>query len=160
MKKQAEERKQAEKEAKAAAAAARPAQAEDDEDDDMDDAPSAKQQESVTRGRKRTDRVQIPDLLPAEFLTDSSSDEDEDDAGQTGSSRPKKRSVSAVERRLSRQDRGPRDERLGSTVYRVAQAADERLAPKAKKYSKSTKDVLLKRHRAGVKPRAGFFTKK
>ncbi|KND95118.1 hypothetical protein TOPH_00545 [Tolypocladium ophioglossoides CBS 100239] len=157
LKKQAEERKQAEEEAKAATAAAGPAQ-----DDDLDDAPSARQRESATRGRKRTDKVQIPKLLPAEFLTDSSSEDDGDggDADQNSSLRPKKRNVSAVERRLSRQDRGPRDERVGSTVYRVAKAADERLAPKAKKHSKRTKDVLLKRNRKGVKSRAGFFTEK
>ncbi|POR34055.1 Uncharacterized protein TPAR_05726 [Tolypocladium paradoxum] len=162
LKKQAEVRKQAEEEAQAAAAASRPAQ--DDNDNDVDDAPSTNKQTSATRGRNRTDRVQMPNLLPLEFLTDSSSedeDEDEDgDAGHTGSSRPKKRHVSAVERRLSRQDRGPRDERLGSTVYRVAKAEDERLAPKVKKHSKSTKNVLLKRHRTGVKPRAGFLAKK
>ncbi|PNY29894.1 Uncharacterized protein TCAP_00189 [Tolypocladium capitatum] len=161
LKKQAEERKQAEEKAKAATAAG-PAQGDDDDDDDTDGAPSAKRQESATRGRKRTDKVQVPNLLPVEFLTDSSSEDDEGGghADQAGSSRPKRRNVSAVERRLSRQDRGPRDERVGSTVYRVAKAADERLAPKAKKHSKGSKNVLLKRNRTGVKPRAGFFTKK
>lgn len=112
-------------------------------------------------GRKRLDRVPIPNVLPAEFLTDSSSEDedDEDENSVAGPSRPKRRKVAAVEKSLARQDRGPRDERVGSTIYRVAKETDDRLAPKSKQYAKGRKDMLLKRNRTAVKPRAGFFKK-
>lgn len=73
---------------------------------------------------------------------------------------PKRRKVATVERKLTRLDRAPRDERVGSTVYRVAKKTDERLAPKSKKQTKNIKTLLLKRNRApAVKPRSGFFKK-
>lgn len=112
-------------------------------------------------GRKRAGQVDVPDLLPAEFLTDSESDDDEDGAADAAlRSKPKRRKVAAVERSLTRLDKGPRDATIGSTVYRVAKKVDERMAPKAKQYSKSTKELLLKRNRAPVKPRGGFLTKR
>lgn len=73
--------------------------------------------------------------------------------------RPRKRRVATVERSLARQDRGPKDERVGSTVYRVAKKTDERMAPKLKKHAKSSKDLLLKRNRGATKQRSGFFVK-
>jgi hypothetical protein len=108
-------------------------------------------------------KIPIPDVLPEELLTDSSDDDEEDgDETARGSSArgPKRRKVATVERRLTRLDKGPKDERVGSTVYRVAKKTDERLPPKLKKHTRSTKAVLLKRTRAAVvKPRAGFFRK-
>lgn len=111
-------------------------------------------------GRKRrTDRAQIPTLLPLEFLTDASSSEDEGDTGEADASesRVKQRKVDVIEKRLARLDRPPKDKRIGSTVYRVAARPEERLAPKAKRYSLNRRDQLLKRNRTAVKPRAGFF---
>lgn len=101
-------------------------------------------------------------MLPAEFLDDSSSeDEDGDDADGTAaakSSLPKKRKVAAVERQLTRLDRGPRDQQVGTTVFSVAaKKQDGRLAPKAKYGAKARKEALLRRNRAAVQPRAGFF---
>ncbi|KAH6964112.1 hypothetical protein HG530_003383 [Fusarium avenaceum] len=107
--------------------------------------------------RSRTERA--PNLLPAEFLTDSSSEDEEDQDDDRMDERPRKRRVATVERSLARQDRGPRDERVGSTVYRVAKTADERMTPKLKKHTKSSKDLLLKRNRGVAKPRSGFFVK-
>lgn len=112
--------------------------------------------------RRRVGKIQVPNLLPAEFLTDSSSendDEDEDDQ-ETSAARPKKRKIATVERSLSRQDRGPRDERVGSTVYRVTKQVDERMAPKLRKHAKSSKELLLKRNRPAIKSGSGFFVRK
>ncbi|KAF4951383.1 hypothetical protein FSARC_12940 [Fusarium sarcochroum] len=140
-KQQAEERKKLEEEAKAK-----------EETSAENDEPA----ESLIQQRQ-TEKA--PNLLPAEFLTDSSSEdeggEDEDGAEE----RPRKRRVAAVERSLARQDRGPRDERIGSTVYRVARKSDERMTPKLKKHAKSSKDLLLKRNRGAIKQRSGFFVK-
>lgn len=149
LKKQAEGRRKPGKEAKATAQA----QGSDH------DAPSSRHPD-VGGGRKRADKIPIPRLLPAELLTDSSSeDEDAEDSPVAGadSPRPRKRSVAGVERWLSRQERGPRDARVGSTVFRVAKTADERLAPKAKKHAKSFKDLLRRRNRTAARPRLGFL---
>ncbi|RGP77740.1 u3 snorna associated [Fusarium longipes] len=108
----------------------------------------------IQRSRTQT----APNLLPAEFLTDSSSeDEAEDDDQQE--ERPRKRRVATVERQLARQNRGPKDERIGSTVFRVAQKTDERMVPKMKRQTKNHKDDLMKRNRSAVKPRSGFFVR-
>jgi hypothetical protein len=114
----------------------------------------------ISSGRVRGDKIQIPAILPDEFLTDSSSDEEDDHRHDLElASGPKRRKVASVERSLTRLDRGPRDETVGSTVYRVASKNDQRLAPKAKKYTKSAKDVLLRRNRTAVPSRGGFFKK-
>ncbi|CAM1505495.1 Fc.00g111320.m01.CDS01 [Cosmosporella sp. VM-42] len=150
-KQQAEERKKLEDGAKAMANVL----SRQDEDSESDSA-----QVEVTGRRRRTDKVQIPNLLPAEFLTDSSS-EDEDEGSQVSAAvRPKRRKITTIERSLDREGRGPRDEMVGSTVYRVAKKVDDRIAPKLRKHAKSSRDLLLKRNRAAVKPRSGFFVQK
>lgn len=110
-------------------------------------------------GRKRQEKLNIPNLLPAEFLTDSSSEDEEDDASTSHVPRSKKRKVSSIENKLTRLDKAPRDERIGATVYRVAKKTDERMAPKLKKHSRNIKEDLLKRNRSAVKSRSGFFAK-
>lgn len=115
-------------------------------------------------GRKRAERTAIPDVLPAEFLADSSSEEDEEDAsrdqGDASGSTRRGRSIPSIEKRLARQGRGPRDEAIGSTVYRVSRDVDARLAPKVRKYARSSKHALLKRGREPVKgPGSSFFRK-
>ncbi|KID91010.1 hypothetical protein MGU_01964 [Metarhizium guizhouense ARSEF 977] len=110
-------------------------------------------------GRKQSGKMVIPSVLPAEFLTDSDSEEEDDAESSLGQDLPRKRTVSGVEKRMSRDGRGPRDEVIGSTVYRISKKVDGRLAPKARKYSKSSKDILLKRGRAPVQGRSGFFKK-
>ncbi|KAH7170457.1 hypothetical protein EDB81DRAFT_775542 [Dactylonectria macrodidyma] len=135
LKQQAEERKKAEEEAKA-----------------VEDAAPAEQ---LVRKRH------APKLLPAEFLTDSSSEDEADDDRLIATNPPKRRKIATVEKSLTRESRGPRDERVGSTVYRVAKKVDERIAPRLAKYTKSSKDLLLKRNRTAVRPqRAGRLVKR
>ncbi|PHH81093.1 hypothetical protein CDD82_1309 [Ophiocordyceps australis] len=109
-------------------------------------------------GRLRRDKVQLPDVLPTDLLTDLSSQDEQDETAE--SRRPKKKTIATVERALSRQERGPRDQVIGSTVYRVANKQEQRLAPKMNKYSRNFRTELLVRGRPMQKPRAGFFTKK
>ncbi|KAL7923900.1 hypothetical protein ACQKWADRAFT_288193 [Trichoderma austrokoningii] len=140
LKKQAEERKKA--------------------DDAKEEASATKSQSKKpeTSGRKRVQKANIPAVLPAEFLEDSSSEDEDDDAADAASG-PKRRKVSGVEKRLTRLDAGPKDEVVNSTVYRVAKKTDERMAPKLKKHTKSSKDLLLKRNRPAVRSGTGFFKK-
>ncbi|EGX94122.1 hypothetical protein CCM_02393 [Cordyceps militaris CM01] len=106
-------------------------------------------------GRRRSD---VPALLPAEYLTDSSGESDDDDGeGATRRSKPKRRKVATVERLLTRLDKGPQDATVGSTVYQVSRTTDARLPPKANKQGRNTKALLLKRNRAPVKARRGGF---
>ncbi|QYT01241.1 hypothetical protein H0G86_008287 [Trichoderma simmonsii] len=143
LKKQAEERKKAEEAAKS-----------------QNDLPEARQPKSDARARKRTEKSQIPTVLPVEFLTDSSSEDEDDDAAEVAAG-PKRRKVAGVEKRLTRLDAGPKDEVVKSTVYRVAKKTDERMAPKLKKHTKSSKELLLKRNRpAAAKSGTGFFKRK
>ncbi|KAJ3532771.1 hypothetical protein NM208_g8289 [Fusarium decemcellulare] len=111
----------------------------------------------VSIQRKRAARG--PNLLPDKYLADSSSEDEESVDYDSTVARPRKRRVATVERNLARQDRGPKDERVGSTVYRVTKKADERMAPKLRKHARSSKDLLLKRNRSVAKPRSGFFVK-
>lgn len=142
LKQQAEQRKQAEKEA-----------AEEDEDDQE---PASAEKPSW---QKNLDRIQMPNLLPMEYLTDASSEDEDSDVDMDDEQGPKRRKVVNVERDLARLDKGPRDERVGSTVYRVSKQVDQRLAPKARKQSQNSRDLLMKRNRTPVQPRKGFFTK-
>ncbi|RSL58667.1 hypothetical protein CEP53_006064 [Fusarium sp. AF-6] len=134
-KQQAEERKKLEDEAKAA---------------------PAEPTESAVQKRQP---AKMPNLLPEEFLTDSSSEDEGASENDQAVARPRKRRVTAVERTLARQNRGPKDERVGSTVYRVAKRVDESMAPKLRKHARSSKELLLKRNRSAAKPRSGFLVK-
>lgn len=104
----------------------------------------------------------VPDMLPLDYLTDSSSEDGDEDRVDSAASRQRKRkrNVASVEKRLSRESRGPRDQVVGSTIYRVSKPLDKRLAPKANKHSKSTKQLLLKRGREPVKSRSLGFAKR
>ncbi|EWG44001.1 hypothetical protein FVEG_05224 [Fusarium verticillioides 7600] len=140
-KQQAEERKKLEEQEKAGT----------NEEASIEEGPA----QSLIQRSKAENAV---NLLPAEFLADSSEDE-ADEINDQPEERPRKRRVATVERNLARQERGPRDERVGSTVYRVAKKTDERMAPKLKKHAKSSKDILLKRNRSVTKQRPGFFVR-
>lgn len=131
----------------------------DEEGDEEDSDEQMAMSSSVGRRRSRP-APRAVNLLPAEFLTDSSSeDEDEDEGGgaDRSHSRPKRRRVAGVEKRLTREARGPRDQVVGSTLYRVAEKRDERLAPKVTKLARNSKDLLRRRNRTPVAPRGGFF---
>ncbi|KAK1245100.1 hypothetical protein MKX08_004729 [Trichoderma sp. CBMAI-0020] len=141
LKKQAEERKKA-----------------DEAKEELSATKSQSKKPEASSGRKRVQRPDIPAVLPAEFLEDSSSEDEDEDAADAASG-PKRRKVSGVEKRLTRLDAGPKDEVVNSTVYRVAKKTDERMTPKLKKHTKSSKDLLLKRNRPAAKSGTGFFKK-
>ncbi|EHK47966.1 hypothetical protein TRIATDRAFT_316106 [Trichoderma atroviride IMI 206040] len=141
LKKQAEERKKA-----------------DEAKEEVSATKSQSRKSEASSGRKRVQKSDIPAVLPAEFLEDSSSEDEDEDAADAASG-PKRRKVSGVEKRLTRLDAGPKDEVVNSTVYRVAKKTDERMAPKLKKHTRSSKDLLLKRNRPAAKSGTGFFKK-
>lgn len=109
------------------------------------------------------ERQAVSNTLDEQFLDsdseDGSPDPDAMDIDSFGETRPKQRKVSAIEQSLTRLDRAPRDERVGSTVYRVEKKRDDRLAPKVRKHARGTKGALLARGRAPVKSKGGFFKK-
>ena len=117
-------------------------------------------QVAPTSARKRNEKIQFPNLLPEEFLSSDDEEQEEGEDYADESRRPKRRKVSGIERSLARQNKGPADEAIGTTVYRVAKKTDDRMAPKVKQYSKSTKELLLKRNRVAAKPRGGFLAKR
>ncbi|KAI1469201.1 uncharacterized protein F4812DRAFT_321747 [Daldinia caldariorum] len=122
---------------------------------------------AVTTGRRRTQKHALPTHLPAEFLTDSSSedeDEDEDGDGENGQALKKRRKLSDEKKRPTKitfddQPKKPRDRVVGSTKYRVlAEQGDSRLAPRARRDARASKESLLKRRRVGVAPATGAAT--
>ncbi|KAK2003663.1 hypothetical protein LX36DRAFT_650872 [Colletotrichum falcatum] len=136
-------------------AAARKAQedaapAEESDEEEADAAPAPE-----TTGRRRLNKRELPAELPAEYLESDSEDEGGD--GETGRKPRKARRLHTAEAQLARERRGPKDEVVGSTLFRVAKKEDERLAPKAQKHSINAKKALLARGRAPVKARRGFL---
>ena len=112
-------------------------------------------------GRRRAEKTNIPTVLPMEYLTDSSDDSSDDDnidaADGDDLAAPRRRTVTGIEKRLSRQAKGPKDQAIGSTVYRVAKKTDPRMAPVLAKDARNRKEALLQRGRAPAKAQAGFF---
>ncbi|KAK4192061.1 hypothetical protein QBC35DRAFT_470334 [Podospora australis] len=104
---------------------------------------------------------EVPKLLPLDLL-DS---DDEDDVRRSSDSPAnggdnKRRKVASVDPRLLRDPKVKRDQRLGSTVYRVvADRGNGKLAPKAKKQSINLKETLLRRDRI-PHSKTGFFINK
>ncbi|OBT90194.1 hypothetical protein VE02_00963 [Pseudogymnoascus sp. 03VT05] len=91
--------------------------------------------EPVGRASKpRFDRTTLPDLLPEDFLEDASS---EDEAPvQVEKPRVSKKIKFAYE------EKKPKDKKLGSTTYRVAQVEKAGFAPKASRNTQSVKANL------------------
>ncbi|OBT55838.1 hypothetical protein VE04_03755 [Pseudogymnoascus sp. 24MN13] len=91
--------------------------------------------EPVGRASKpRFDRTTLPDLLPEDFLEDASS---EDEAPvQVEKPRVSKKIKFAYE------EKKPKDKKLGSTTYRVAQVEKAGFAPKASRNTLSVKASL------------------
>ncbi|KAK1981654.1 hypothetical protein LZ30DRAFT_592238 [Colletotrichum cereale] len=136
-------------------AAARKAQedaasAEESDEEEADAAPAPE-----TTGRRRLNKLDLPSELPAEYLDSDSEDEGGD--GETDRKPRKARKLHTAEAQMARESRGPKDEVVGSTLFRVVKKEDERLAPKAQKYSVNAKKALLARGRAPVKARRGFL---
>ncbi|KAI1413618.1 hypothetical protein F5Y13DRAFT_160740 [Hypoxylon sp. FL1857] len=115
---------------------------------------------AVTTGRRRAQKFNLPTVLPAEFLTDSSEDEEEDESAlKRVVKKPKKINFETEGKR-------PRDQVVGSTRYRVlADQADQKLAPRIRRQARFSKESLLKRGRAGTVAtgttmKKGFFVKR
>ncbi|KAI1074103.1 hypothetical protein F5B20DRAFT_586633 [Whalleya microplaca] len=122
----------------------------------------AQLEKPAATGRRRVEKFKVPDLLPAEFLTDSSS-ESEDESALKIMKKPRKITFETAVQTLGNEGKRPRDEILGSTRYRVlAEQGDQKLAPKTNKSSRRTKESLLKRRRVGVVPnkKNGFFVRR
>lgn len=121
---------------------------------------------STAPTRKRLDRRSLPDVLPDDFLEAASDDDDDDEDGQdedgaAAARRQKKPHPNTIAKQLARaESRRPQDQRVGSTVYRVAAPqGDSRLAPKQSKHSRNVKEMLIRRGRP-VARRGGFLVKK
>ncbi|KAI1805884.1 hypothetical protein F4811DRAFT_513859 [Daldinia bambusicola] len=162
-KQQAERRKRVRAEVQIHQSEARRKNGTSDSDSDSDDGVPEVEM-AVTAGRRRTQKQALPTHLPAEFLTDSSS-EDEDEDDENGQAL-KKRKKSSDEKNgnnkrptkitFDDQPKKPRDRVAGSTKYRVlAEQGDSRLAPRARRDARASKESLLKRRRAGVAPATG-----
>ncbi|KAI1213432.1 uncharacterized protein F4807DRAFT_411034 [Annulohypoxylon truncatum] len=110
---------------------------------------------AVTAGRRRAQKFNLPTVLPAEFLTDSSSeDEDVDESAMRVVKKPKKINFEAEAKR-------PRDQIVGSTRYRVLnEQGDQKLAPRIQKNARASKESLLKRKRTGMVAGVGAGGKK
>lgn len=165
LKQQAETRKkhQAASEKKAAAAAAK-AEAEASPEPDqhvLGEVRSHLPSVSAAPTRKRLDKRSLPDVLPDDFLEAASDEDDNTDQDDEQDGRPRKPKFNTVARQAAKaESRRPQDQRVGSTVYRVARPSeDPNLAPKAHKHSKNAKEVLLRRQRP-VARKGGFLVKK
>ncbi|KAI1115060.1 hypothetical protein F5Y14DRAFT_412007 [Nemania sp. NC0429] len=138
---------------------------EDGSEDEAQEEDEEEEARNVMSKRPRRTQQTLPDVLPAEFLTDSSEDEAEADgtALKKMVKRPQKITFETAVRALGAEGRAPRDEVVGSTRYRVlAGQGDERLAPKANKEARRAKEALLRRGRPRVETamKRGFFVKK
>lgn len=102
----------------------------------------------------RFDRSNLPDLLPEEFLDDTLVEEAEIESEEEAPRRAKKTKFVYPE------EKKPKDKKLGSTTYRVAQTNKEGLAPKASHGAQSTKAALLGGRKGQVRKPVptGFFT--
>ncbi|KAK0378832.1 hypothetical protein CLIM01_03803 [Colletotrichum limetticola] len=126
-----------------------------EEEEESEEKTETAAREATTTGRRK--RLDLPSELPAEFLESDSEDDGETEDG-AGDRKPRKaRKLETAEAQLLREARAPRDEVVGTTVFRTVKKEDERLAPKAQKYSVNAKKALLARGRAAVKARRGFL---
>ncbi|KAK0623126.1 hypothetical protein B0T14DRAFT_515367 [Immersiella caudata] len=99
---------------------------------------------------------EVPKLLPLELLESDDEDEANHSDFSVGKRAPKRKKVAGG---WIPGPKAPRDQKVGSTVFRVVESrGDKKLAPKAKKAAVNMREVLLKRAKA---PRAkkGFFVK-
>lgn len=88
----------------------------------------------------------LPDLLPAEYLEDD--DDDTSEPGQIHSSLPTRLAKGNKLRHLL--EKRPKDKRVGSTTFRVAEGRNSHLPPKASNQARALKESWLQ-GRAGTK---------
>ncbi|KAI2642807.1 hypothetical protein GGS21DRAFT_499680 [Xylaria nigripes] len=126
------------------------------------EADEASEGEQNTRPKRQRRSQKLPEVLPEEFLTDSSDNEDDETALKKMVQRPQKHTFDTAMEALAIEGKRPRDEIVGSTRYRVlAEHGDQRLAPKANKHSRMLKEDLLRRGRQRVETnkKRGFFVR-
>ncbi|RYP31822.1 hypothetical protein DL767_005553 [Monosporascus sp. MG133] len=114
-------------------------------------------------GRRRVEKLKLPGMLPAEYLTESSSEGDDEEALERAAKKSKKINFEDALQPIGNEARVPRDQVVGSTVYRVvAGQADKKLAPKMHKNTRYVKEDMLRRRRAPValNKKRGFFVAK
>lgn len=114
--------------------------------------------------RKRLDKRSLPAVLPDDFLELASLDGSDGEGGSAdGEERRQRRAkFNTVAKQVAKAEarRGPADQRVGSTVYRVMRKqGDERLAPGAGRHSRNAKAAMMGRGRPAAK-KAGFVVKK
>ncbi|KAF7874612.1 uncharacterized protein EAF02_008589 [Botrytis sinoallii] len=102
--------------------------------------------EEINRTFAIPGQVPLPDLLPAEFLEDD--DVDSPEPGRLHSSLPTRSVKPDKLRRLL--EKKPKDKRVGSTTFRVAETRNPLLPPKASNQARSLKESWLQ-GRAGTK---------
>ncbi|KAJ2965754.1 hypothetical protein NUW58_g10826 [Xylaria curta] len=100
-------KEQAEKRKRTKPSATGKEQASGDEDED-----EAEERNTTAKRQRRTRN--LPDILPAEFLTDSSEDEDDETALKKMVKRPQKITFDTAMQVLGAEGKGPRDEVVGS----------------------------------------------
>ncbi|KAK1835212.1 hypothetical protein QBC39DRAFT_250921 [Podospora conica] len=102
---------------------------------------------------------EIPKLLPLELLGSDDDASDDDQAGDKSAKRHKKLPRNGAA--WIAEPKGPRDQKVGSTVYRVVdKRGDGGLAPKAKAEAVNLKIALMNRGRKTARPNKGFFVKR
>lgn len=102
--------------------------------------------EEIDRTFAPPGHLPLPDLLPAEFLEDD--DEDTSEPGHSHSSLPRKVVKANKLRHLL--EKRPKDKRVGSTTFRVAESKNSHLPPKASSQARQLKESWLQ-GRAGAK---------
>ncbi|RYO92211.1 hypothetical protein DL764_008163 [Monosporascus ibericus] len=116
-----------------------------------------------TTGRRRVEKLKLPSMLPPEYLTESSSEGEDEAASERAAKKPKKINFEDALRSIGKEARVPMDQVVGSTVYRVAAGQpDKKLAPKMHKNTRYVKEDMLRRRRAPVAPnkKRRFFVAK
>ena len=91
----------------------------------------------------------LPEFLPAEFLND---DDDSETSPTESTLQPM---IPRKTKQISLEEKKPKDRRKGSTIYRVSEATDMRLAPKASRRARSEK--AQKMHGGNRKPFSKSF---
>lgn len=114
--------------------------------------------------KKRLDKHSLPAVLPDDFLEAASLDgsgDDEDGGSEAGERKPAPARFNTAARQVARaESRQPRDQRVGSTVYRVMKRqGDARLAPRMGRHSRNAKEALMGRGRPAAR-KAGFLVKR
>ncbi|KAL7627164.1 hypothetical protein AAE478_003940 [Parahypoxylon ruwenzoriense] len=122
-------------------------------------------EKGATAGRRRAEKFNLPTVLPAEFLTDSSDESEDEAALKRVAKKPKKMTFETAAQTLigGEGSKRPGDEVVGSTRYRVLEEqGDPNLAPKLRRDAQRPKENLLKRRRSAVTPnkKGGFFARR